>query len=70
MLPLAFTAAGDKSIIKKICGEAGFKQHLGDMGLTVGQEVQTVAATNGSVILCVKGSRIALNNETAAKILV
>lgn len=70
MMPLGMAATGDVNIIRKITGRDEVRQHLAELGFVVGEEVRVVARMGGSVILSVKDSRIALDQEMAMRIMV
>ena len=63
-------ATGDVNIIRKITGRDEVRQHLAELGFVVGEEVRVVARMGGSVILSVKDSRVALDQEMAMRIMV
>ncbi|HIS00088.1 MAG TPA: ferrous iron transport protein A [Candidatus Excrementavichristensenella intestinipullorum] len=70
MMPLGMAATGDVNIIRKITGRDEVRQHLAELGFVVGEEVRVVARMGGSVILSVKDSRVALDQEMAMRIMV
>jgi len=70
MIPLTFYEIGKSSSIKKINGNSKVKRHLGELGFVVGSPVKIVSVLYGNLIIQVKDSRIALNRDTANKILV
>ncbi len=70
MMPISFAQTGQPQIIKKIGGNPEVKKHLEDLGLHVGSEVLVVSTLNGNLILKVKESRVAVNDELARKIMV
>ena len=70
MLPLVFANAGEEQIIKKIGGSDEVKRHLENLGFTVGGSVTIVNSLAGNVIVKVKESRIAINEDMARKIMV
>lgn len=70
MIPLSMSEVGETHIIKKVGGSPEVKQHLADLGLTVGGDVTVVSELAGNLILNVKESRIAVSKETALKIMV
>ena len=70
MMPLTFADIGQVNIIKRIGGTQEVKKHLEDMGLVVGGAVTVISAIGGNVIVNVKESRVALNQEMAMKIMV
>lgn len=70
MLPLPFATPGEESVIKKIGGSAEVKQHLADLGFVVGGTVTIINTLGGNVIVKVKESRVAINEEMARRIMV
>jgi len=70
MMPINLAKTGEPQIIKRIGGNPEVKKHLEDLGFHVGGEVQVVSALNGNLILKVKESRVAVNDELARKIMV
>lgn len=70
MMPLGMAATGDVNIIRKITSRDEVRQHLAELGFVVGEEVRVVARMGGSVILSVKDSRVALDQEMAMRIMV
>lgn len=69
-MPLAMTNVGDENIIKKIGGSPDVKKHLEDLGFVPGTSVMLISVLCGNVIVNVKGSRIAISEEMARKIIV
>lgn len=70
MMPLAFADIGNKSTIKKIGGLPEVKKHLENLGFTVGGSVTVISKLNGNIIVSVKESRVAIDQNTAHKIMV
>ena len=70
MIPLAFADLGAEYIIKRIGGSPEVKKHLENLGFVTGGTVTVVSATNGNIIVNVKGARVALSSEMARKIMV
>ena len=70
MIPLCFAEAGKPQIIRKIGGNPETRQHLGDLGFSVGGEISIVSSLGGNLIVRVKDSRVAVSNELAQKIMV
>ncbi len=70
MMPLNFAEVGTQQIVKKIGGSPEVKKHLENLGFYVGGEVSVISMLGGNVIVKVKESRIALNDELARKIMV
>ncbi len=70
MIPLCYADPGEVQIIKKIGGSPEVKQHLENLGFNVGGEVVIINSLGGNVIVKVKESRIAINDEMARRIMV
>ena len=70
MLPLVFANAGEEYTIKKIGGSDEVKRHLENLGFTVGGSVTIVNSLAGNVIVKVKESRVAINEDMARRIMV
>ena len=70
MLPLNLAETGEPQIIKRIGGTPEIKQHLENLGFNVGGTVTVINTLGGNVIVKVKESRIAINDELARKIMV
>ena len=69
-MPLTFAEIGDEHIIKRIGGSPEVRKHLEDLGFVAGGVISIVSELGGNLILNVKGSRIAISREMAAKITV
>jgi len=70
MMPLSLADRGEELTIKKIGGSPEVKLHLENLGFTVGGTVTVINALGGNVIVKVKESRIAINDEMARKIMI
>ena len=70
LIPLVLADAGNEQVIKKIGGSDEVKHHLENLGFTVGATVTVVNSLAGNIIVKVKESRIAINEEMARKIMV
>lgn len=70
MIPLTYANPGEECIIKKIGGNSDVKRHLENLGFTVGGSVMLISALSGNVIVKVKESRIALDEEMAKKVMI
>ena len=69
-MPLSYAASGEASVIRRIGGSPEVKKHLENLGFVVGGTVSVITALNGNVIVKVKESRVALNDEMARKIMI
>ena len=70
MVPLNYANPGEESIIRKIGGRPEVKKHLENLGFIVGGTATVIASLNGNVIVKVKESRVAINEEMARKIMI
>ncbi len=70
MIPLVYATAGVEQVIKKIGGNDEARRHLENLGFTVGGTVTIVNSLAGNVIVKVKESRIAINEEMARRVMV
>ena len=70
MIPLVFATIGEEHIIKKIGGNDEVKHHLGNLGFTAGTSVTVVNSLSGNLIVKVKDSRVAINEDMARRIMI
>ena len=69
-MPLSMVNAGEPFTIKRIGGKEEVKRHLEELGFVVGGVVTVVSEINGSLIVNVKESRVAIGKDMASKIMV
>ena len=69
MMPLTFAPVGTPAAIRKIIGTDDVRQHLPELGLVAGQPVTVASPLNGNLIINVKGSRIALDQKMAQRVM-
>lgn len=69
-MPLTFCTIGEVFTVKRLGGDNVVKQHLNELGFSVGTPVTVVASLGGNVIVKVKESRIALDRKLACRIMV
>lgn len=69
MMPLSMARPGETITIRKITGRDEVRQHLAELGFVVDSDVTVVSEISGNLILQVKDSRIALNQDMANRIL-
>ena len=69
-MPLTFCSIGEIFTVKRLCGDSAVKQHLNELGFSVGSPVTVVASLGGNIIVKVKESRIALDHKLASRIMV
>jgi ferrous iron transport protein A len=69
-MPLTLARAGETNIIRKVTGRDEVRRHLAELGFVVGAPVTVVSEIAGNMILSVKDSRVALDREMAARIMI
>ena len=69
-MPLSMVKAGEPNVIKKVGGKSETKKFLENLGFVVGGLVTVISEINGSLIVNVKDSRVAIGKDMANKILV
>ena len=69
-MPLSMVNAGEPYTIKKIGGKEEVRRHLENLGFVVEGVVTVVSEINGSLIVNVKDSRVAIGKDMANKIMV
>lgn len=70
MMPLVFSEIGKECIIKKIGGNPDTKRHLENLGFNAGGIITVISSLNGNLIVKVKESRVAINEDMARKIMI
>ena len=70
MLPLIYAQPNEVNVIRKVMGKPEVKKHLEDMGFVTGALINVVSTVNGSLIVNVKDTKVALDKELAAKIMI
>lgn len=70
MMPITLANVGEEQMIKKIGGRPETRRFLEGLGFVVGGAVTIMNKIGGNVILSVKGSRVAVSEEMAHKIMV
>ncbi len=67
-MPLTLAGEGEENIIRRIGGSPEMKRHLEDLGFVAGSPVRIVSRLGGNVIVNVKETRVAIDENMAAKI--
>lgn len=70
MIPILLAPIGVEQTVQLIKGNDRTKAFIEKSGLVVGAKVTVVSAHSGDLIVFVKDVRVALNRETAARIMV
>lgn len=69
-MPLTMAQPGTRNLIKKVGGKPEIRQFLKNLGFVTGGMVSVISRTGGNVIVEVKGTRVAVNRDMAAKIMI
>jgi ferrous iron transport protein A len=70
MIPLNFADKEKELIVKKVGGNDEVKRHLENLGVVPGSIVTVITELTGNLIVKVKESRIAINEELAKRIMI
>ena len=70
MIPLCYANPGEESVIRRIGGSPEVRKHLENLGFVVGGTATVITSLNGNVIVKVKDSRVAIDEEMARKIMI
>ena len=68
-MPLSNLKIGQTGTITKIDGKDHIQKHLRNLGFVEGEQIAVINALMGNVIVNIKGSRVALNQSIADKII-
>ena len=69
-MPLTLAGLGERNVIGRVGGNEETRRFLGNLGIINGAEITVISAIGGNVIVNVKDSRVALNEDMARHILV
>ncbi len=69
-MPLTMAQPGEYNLIKRVGGRPETRQFLENLGFVPGGQVSVINRVGGSLIVEVKGTRVAVNRDMAAKIMV
>ena len=70
MMPLSYAVPGEENVIRKIGGSPEVRKHLENLGFVAGGSVTVITSMDGNMIVRVKESRVAINDEMARKIMI
>ncbi|MBR3242038.1 MAG: ferrous iron transport protein A [Parasporobacterium sp.] len=70
MMPLLLGNTDTEYTIRKIGGSAEVKKHLENLGFVVGGSISIINTINGNMIVNVKNTRVAINDEMARRIMI
>ena len=69
-MPLTMASIGEANTIRKVGGNEETKRFLENLGFVAGAEITIVSAIGGNVIVNIKDSRVAINQDMARHIMV
>ena len=69
-MPLTMASIGETYTIRKVGGNEETKRFLENLGFVAGAEITVVSAIGGNVIVNIKDSRVAINQDMARHIMV
>ena len=69
-MPLTLASIGEANTIRKVGGNEETKRFLENLGFVAGAEITVVSAIGGNVIVNIKDSRVAINQDMARHIMV
>ncbi|MCD8084385.1 MAG: ferrous iron transport protein A [Clostridiales bacterium] len=70
MMPLTMLSAGESMKICKVSGNEETRRFLENLGFVTGTAVTVVSSIGGNVIVNIKDSRVAINEDMARHIMV
>ena len=69
-MPISLAPINEEVIVRKIACDAKENSRLAALGLTKDAKVTVLSSQMGAVVLLIKGSRLALDRQIAARIFV
>lgn len=70
MQPLIFLQNGEQATIRRIDGAAETKRFLANLGFVEQAQISVISKLNGNMIVNIKDSRVAINEDMAKRIMV
>ena len=70
MMPIVVADCGEELIVRKVGGSPEVKKHLENLGFVAGGSVSVISSIGGNLIVKVKESRVAINDEMARRIMI
>lgn len=67
-MPLSMMKTGEPGTIQRIGGREDTRRFLKNLGFVIGAIVTVISDTDGSMIVSIKNSRVAIGKEMANKI--
>lgn len=69
-MPLTMLSSGETGKIRRVGGNEEAKRFLENLGFVSGAEVTVISTIGGNVIVNVKDSRVAINQDMARHIMI
>ena len=69
-MPLTLIGKGRSVKVRKVSGPEDVRRFLGNLGFTAGADVEVLNVLSGSLIVRIRDSRVALNEDMARRILI
>ena len=70
MMPLCYANPGEEAVIRKVGGSPEVRKHLENLGFVVGGTATVINSLNGNLIVKVKESRVAIDEDMARRIMI
>lgn len=70
MIPLSYANPGEEAVIRKVGGSPEVRKHLENLGFVVGGTATVINSLNGNLIVKVKESRVAIDEDMARRIMI
>ena len=67
-MPLAMVKIGEKVRVTNVSGADSVRKHLGSLGVVAGTILTVSQIVNGSMIIGIHDSRLAINDDLARRI--
>ena len=67
-MPLSFLGSGETATIAKVRGKGDLHHHLENLGFVEGARVEVLSEQCGNLIVQIKGTQVALNQQVASRI--
>lgn len=70
MQPLIFLQQGESAYIRRVGGAEETRRFLAGLGFVEDAEISVISRLNGNLIVNIKDSRVAINEDMARRIMV
>lgn len=69
-MPLTMMTTGESNVIRRVSGNEETRRFLENLGFVVGTKIEVLSSLGGNVIVNVKDSRVAINQDMAKHIMI